>query len=66
MGRMIGAQSFGGSVDYRAALAQLAADRDEPSEVVKGIMRTEAPADADAVWWFRRYLELKDASAPKT
>lgn len=65
MGRMIGGQSFGGSVDYRVQLAQLASDRDDPGDMVKAIMRTEAPADADAVWRFRRYLELRDAGGGK-
>lgn len=65
MARMIGGQSFGGTVDYRTQLAQLAAERDEPGEIVKGLMRTEAPAGADAVWWFRRYLELRDGLAGK-
>lgn len=65
MGVMVGPQQFVGSLDYRAQLAQLAAERDEPGDLVKGLMRTEAPRDADAVWWFRRYLELRDATRGK-
>ena len=65
MGRLIGGQAATSTMDLRRELAQLASDRDEPGDVVKGIMRTEAPPGADAVWWFRRYLELKDATGPK-
>ena len=49
------------TVDMRAGLAQLAAERDDPPEVVKQIMLTQPPAHADALWWVRRYLDLVDA-----
>jgi len=62
MGTMIGEQRPASAVDYRAQLAQLAADRDEPAEVVKALLRTEAPSGADAAWWFARYLDLRTAA----
>lgn len=65
MGMMIGPQAFGGAVDYRVRLAELATERDESGEIVKALMRTKAPDDADAVWWFRRYLELRDEHGGK-
>lgn len=60
MGRMVGPQSFGSGVDVREALATLAAERDEDGEVIKELLRSQAPEGADAMWWFRRYLELSD------
>lgn len=47
--------------DMRASLAKLAAERDDPPEVVKQLLLTQAPANADPVWWVRRYLDLVDA-----
>lgn len=47
--------------DMRAGLARLAAERDDPPEVVKQLMLTQAPASADAMWWVKRYLDLVDA-----
>lgn len=47
--------------DMQAGLARLAAERDDPPEVVKALMLTAAPAGADPLWWVRRYLDLLDA-----
>lgn len=62
MGRMTGPQSFGHGADVRDALAALAAERDDDPGVIKALLRTSPPSDADALWWFRRYLELSDAA----
>lgn len=47
--------------NIQARLVRLSADRDDPADVVKELAKTKAPAGADAMWWFQRYLELLDA-----
>lgn len=49
------------TTDVRIGLINLSADRDDPPDVIKELARTKPPANADAMWWFRRYLELLDA-----
>lgn len=49
------------TTDVKMGLINLSAERDDPSDVVKELARTKPPANADALWWFRRYLELLDA-----
>lgn len=49
------------TTDVKMGLINLSAERDDPPEVVKELARTKPPANADALWWFRRYMELLDA-----
>jgi hypothetical protein len=46
--------------ELRYGLAKLAADRDEPAEMIKALLTSKAPEGAELVWWTRRYLELRD------
>ena len=59
MGTMTGPQVFvAGAVDLRRELARVAAELDEPKEVVLELLSVEPPADADRDWWFRQYVEI--------
>ena len=49
-----------GKADVGAGLARLARERGESAEMVADLLMSSPPADADAVWWTRRYLELHD------
>lgn len=46
--------------DVGAQLARLAHERGEPSDMVTDLLTSAPPADADAVWWARRFLDLHD------
>lgn len=59
MAKMVGPQVFPVTpVDLRRELARMAAELDEPKEVILEILSVEPPRDADQDWWFRQYVEI--------
>lgn len=46
-------------VDVGSGLARLAREMGESPEMVSDLLGSVSPADADPVWWTRRYLELQ-------
>lgn len=51
--------------DTASGMARLAIEMGEPGDMVKDLLGTVAPADADPVWWARRYLELHVLYTPR-
>lgn len=65
MAQMVGSlQLPAGAEDYYSEMLQLALERGEVAEVFKDLAqaRSEAPPDAKAGWWMRRFLAAVDRS----
>lgn len=62
MGQMIGRlQLPAGIEDYYQTMLEIALEQKDPGDVFRELAqaRAEAPADAGAGWWVRRYLAAK-------